>query len=285
MSDFYLKEYGKYEVPETINRLFQLQQELDAEGLTLGIIGLRITDETFFYHITPPDVIPFASTGGAGIHFGFLTDFGAIADLEAAPIVCVSPTNDPPIRYLARNINEFLRMVVTLPYAEDLEAYWPWKEDVKIERLIAQHAEYAEEKWLRTRAIIRERLKDHFQLTEIEVGKTIREALKERASAVAMETFDGLGVIGKTSSQNRKFRFDPERSESDGERQRMEEFLETADETEKLAFIRDVFYWYVLTPDIHLKTLNVAMRAMKSLGADRGSDRTMSRIELVKTWV
>lgn len=138
MSDFYLKEYGKYDVLETINRLFQLQKELDAEGLTLGLIGLRITDDTFSYYITPPDLIPFASTGGDGIHFGFLTDFGAVKDLENAPIVCVTPTNDPRIRYLSRDIREFLRMVITLPDAENLEYYWPWREEVLVQKIYAE---------------------------------------------------------------------------------------------------------------------------------------------------
>jgi len=285
VSDFYLKEYGNYEVPETILRLFQLENELSSEGLTLGLIGLRITDDHFFYHITPPDLIPFATTCGDGIHFGFLTDFGEVKDLEKAPIICVSPTNDPPIRYVARSIQEFLRMVITLPDAEDLESNWPWKEEVKIEELYVMHAEFADEKWLRNMTIVRERLKEHFQLTEIDVGKTIREALKERASTIIMETHDGLGVMGEGSTQKRRFSFEPERSESDEELQRMAEFLKGADEIEKLAFIRDAFYWYVLTPDIHLKTLNVAMRAMKTLGKNRGYERTMSRMDIVKSWV
>jgi len=285
MSSFYLKEYGTYEVPETVTRLFQLEKELRLEGLTLASIGLRITDETFFYYITPPDLIPFASTGGAGIHFGFLTDFGAEEDLEKAPIVCVSPTAETRIRYIAGNMREFLRMVITLPHAEDLEAYWPWIEEVQIENIYAKHAEYAEEKWLRNMAIVRERLKKHFQLTEIDVGKTIRDALKERASNITYETFDGLGVFGEGSEQNRRYSFDPERSESDEEIKKMERFFGGANDAEKLAFIRDVFYWYVLTPDIHLKTLNVAMRAMETLGADLGYERTMSRMELVKTWI
>lgn len=285
MSDFSLKEYGNYEVPETIIRLFQLESELKAEGLTLALIGLRITDEKFFYYITPPDLIPFASTGGAGIHFGFLTDFGVAEDLEEAPIVCISPTDNIRIRYIARNIREFLRLVITLPYAEDLEAYWPWDREVKMEDIYAKHTEYAEEEWLNNRATVRERLKGHFQLTEIDVVKTIREALTERATNITYDTFDGLGVVGEGSQQNRRYPFDEGRTESDEEQQRMEQFFKDANEAEKLAFIRDAFYWYVLTPDIHLKTLNTVMKAMKTLGKERGYERTFHRMEWAKLYI
>jgi hypothetical protein len=65
---------------------------------------MRLEKSNFRYFITPPDLITFISTGGDGIHFGFLTDFGQVEDLEEAYIVCVSPTNDPPLKIVARNL-------------------------------------------------------------------------------------------------------------------------------------------------------------------------------------
>ncbi len=45
------------------------------------MIGFRPSLQDDSYSITPPDLIPFANTGGDGIHFGFLTDFGSVSTL------------------------------------------------------------------------------------------------------------------------------------------------------------------------------------------------------------
>lgn len=102
------KIYGSYEIPDEIYKLYELEKELNDIDLSLDMIGFRPSIHDDSYSITPPDLIPFANTGGDGIHFGFLTDFGSVPALTEAPIVCVSPTNDPPIRYMANNIKEFL---------------------------------------------------------------------------------------------------------------------------------------------------------------------------------
>ena len=120
MDDTLKSVYSSYEVPKEIHLLHALEEKLNKEGLSLDIIGFQPVTDLFIYHITPPDLIPFAHTGGAGIHFGFLTDFSEVRDLYDAPIVCVSPTNDPPIRYMARNITEFLNLVASVPHAEML---------------------------------------------------------------------------------------------------------------------------------------------------------------------
>jgi hypothetical protein len=58
------------------------------------------------------DVISFARPGMDGIHYGFLTDFGSIDDLENASIVRVSPMDfDDPVKIVARNIHDSLRIL------------------------------------------------------------------------------------------------------------------------------------------------------------------------------
>lgn len=115
MNQLNLNYYGKYAVPETVRGLFEFEQELRAEDLSLDFnLGLIMTQEDIRYMSTPPDVIPFASCGVDGIHYGFLTDFGLVADLEQAYIVCVSPMNmDQEVWIVAANIHEFLRVVYT----------------------------------------------------------------------------------------------------------------------------------------------------------------------------
>ena len=87
-------EYGSLAIPDEILKLIRLEEDLQKEGKTLDTIGFVPIVTEFAYSITPIDVIPFAHTGGDGVHFGFLTDFGRVKNLNDAPIVCVSPTND-----------------------------------------------------------------------------------------------------------------------------------------------------------------------------------------------
>ena len=61
---------------EMIFKLIELEERLNKKEHSLDPIGFMPITQHFSYWITPPDVIPFAHTGGNGIHFGFLTDFG-----------------------------------------------------------------------------------------------------------------------------------------------------------------------------------------------------------------
>ncbi|MFC4410377.1 hypothetical protein ACFOZY_08070 [Chungangia koreensis] len=44
----------------------------------------------------------------------------------------------------------------------------------------------------------------------------------------------------------------------------------------------DAFYWYVLTPDVHLKTLNIILKALKTVGDNSVYDRIFYRMEWTK---
>lgn len=103
--------FGKYDIPPTLQKLIQLQESLqDAEQFFTGF-HFYLSLNGFRYFNTPCDVIEFGNIGADGIHYGFLTDYGTVTDLEAAPIVCVSPMNfDRPSRVVANNLSEFLNV-------------------------------------------------------------------------------------------------------------------------------------------------------------------------------
>lgn len=122
--------YGKYTPPAVFEALYTLDNQLQKEGLSLwdelGFYGGYYHSE---YGNTPWDVIAFGWTGGDGVHYGFLTEFGAVIDLNEAPIVNVTPMGgDEAGVVIANNIREFLSIIAidnSLEYYsfENEEAY------------------------------------------------------------------------------------------------------------------------------------------------------------------
>ena len=108
-------ELGKYKIPTIIQKI---KNYISTNNL-YDFFGFRLTFD-FRYNITPLDIVHFAYTGGNGIHFGFLTDFGLVNSLDDAPIVIIAPTYDPPIRLVAKNLLDFLTYFPTIYDAEDL---------------------------------------------------------------------------------------------------------------------------------------------------------------------
>lgn len=241
--------YGSYQVPPVIHRLLDLSHDYTKKGIDMSLIGFRITGSYSPYSITPPDLIPFAETGGDGIHFGFLTDFGKVQNLESAPIVCVTPSNDPPIRLIARNIGEFLDLVVSVPHAEHLESWWACTTE---EQQMQEDSSFDAETPVEIAKIRNEifaSLRSKFGTKPRAVLPYMREVLRERESNCSLLTLDRLGVMGGNVPWER-YDFDASRAENEAELSRMRIYLSNASSTEaKLAFIRDANYWYVLDRD------------------------------------
>ncbi|MFI2856172.1 hypothetical protein ACH6EH_03415 [Paenibacillus sp. JSM ZJ436] len=240
-----IQAYGSYEIPDMIQRLFQLSHSLAAQGIDMSMIGFRMEDSYFAYSITPPDLIPFASTGGDGIHFGFLTEFGRISQLEEASIVCVTPTDDPPIRLMARNLQEFLDLIVSVHHVETLERWWaykglnqpPWEEEA-----------WADDTplWLQEHhQVIQEALKQHFGAAPRPVLPYFQEILLERQQNCAIDTSDGLGIVGSSAASAGRYPFRDGCPEDEAELQRMSAFFMTSCLEEKLAMLRDLNFRYV----------------------------------------
>lgn len=264
-----LKElYGSYEIPREIHQLFQLEEEFAKKGLTLGQIGFQPINQFYPYAITPPDLIAFASTGGDGIHFGFLTDFHSVPDLNEAPIVCVTPTNDQPIRYMARNIREFLDLAFSVPYVEMLETIWTFENEQQVQELATEFEKDTPRKWKKDRERILTRCREVFGTKKVDVVSYLHEAKKDRAASKRIATLDGLGVgdrhLETTSGQS--FSFSEERKCDEKEMKRMRLFLSQADELEKLAFIRDANYWYIVTSGYDEAVWELLQELLTSMG-------------------
>ena len=61
---------------------------------------------------------------------------------------------------------------------------------------------------------------------------------------------------------------------------RMKNFLSSSNREEKLAFIRDAYYWYVLTPDYDCEVLKLVVELLKSLNLFNEVNRLEYRIEM-----
>ncbi|MCA0755530.1 hypothetical protein KP806_10740 [Paenibacillus sp. N4] len=185
------RQYGRYAVPKTIERLYELEAELgDQMRLKLGLMLDKQGDR---YPCTPPDFIPFAWPGMDGIHYCFVTDFGTVPDLEDAYIAVVSPMDfGSRIWLAARNINDFLRIVCT--ERSVLFNHFP-DAGVYLEHLDKTRRDRADDRDPERMEAIR-RLKDAFALTEIDdMAVYIRKLREERDRAICIRTFDTVGVV------------------------------------------------------------------------------------------
>lgn len=282
MEEMLKYEYGSYAIPEEVFKLMELEEKLNKKGQSLDTIGFMPITHHFSYSITPPDLIPFAHTGGNGIHFGFLTDFGNIKDLNEAPIVCVAPTDDPPVRYLARNIKEFLNLASSVPHVEMLESFWPCNNASSMEAIQNEFLSYSDVEWIKKRERIFSCLQDTFKTEPVNVQEYVEEVLNERNDKITIPTFDGLGIVGGPDSdrKGRRYSFDEQRRQKEHELTRMRDFLSSANEDEILAFIRDANYKYILTPDYDGEVLKLVVELLKSLDLSNEVNRVEYRIEM-----
>ena len=272
--------YGSYNMPDEIKDLQKLEEQLASEDLSLEMIGLRLAYTYNRYSITPPDLIPFADTGGDGVHFGVLTDFGQAETLEAAPIVCVTPTNDPPIRLIARNIADFLDLVSSVPHAEFLEEWWGRRDEAGIAAASEAFCRDAPYERKAERERVQARFQNAFGTRKRNVPTYIHEVLTEREQKIALPTLDGLGVTG-ASGNFQRFEFSSANGGEEREQQRMRSFLANACREEKLAFVRDANYRYILTPDYDADVAELVREVLLAMGLtdeaarmfDLGGDR------------
>ncbi|HZG88198.1 hypothetical protein [Paenibacillus sp.] len=191
----YEANYGKYAVPSMLTQLVELQSQMKHPHGHLLHLYFGLDDVTSRYFMTPVDGIGFARPGADGIHYCFLTDFGVAASLEDAYIVRVSPMDfGDPVRIVARNLKEFLRLLCFRPVAADLL-------DTRVSR--EQYERWNEEYpgWEGTRDdISREaarRVIERFSLEPVgdDLYSYYQELGRERAAAVVAATKDSIGVV------------------------------------------------------------------------------------------
>jgi len=98
-----------------LDRLWKLTGEnrdtfKQTQNLYFSRIGLNLFKDiqNFEYWCTPMNSLTFATTGGDGVHFGFLSDDGEIND--NCPIVMTIPNADMPNTIVGENLLEFLSL-------------------------------------------------------------------------------------------------------------------------------------------------------------------------------
>ncbi|KGR79413.1 hypothetical protein [Ureibacillus manganicus] len=272
------KLYAPYQIPTEIVELFKLEAELKKDELSLEMIGLRPIYEPYAYSITPVDCIPFAETGGDGIHFAFLTEFGKVNSLEEAPIICISPTNDPPIRLVAKNIRDFFDLVSSVPYAELLESIWDFNDEVKLNELIEEMEQDTPTDWKERRHAILNRVKQTFSAKEKQVVTYMKEILDKREKETVISTLDNLGIIGTLNPQASKQKFQFEHPLNQARLNSMKQFLHNANTVERLAFIRDANYYYVVAPGFDEDILHLISDLLVGLNLSAERERLNWRI-------
>lgn len=103
-------------VPPSLSRLFELSKTISTDSRgdkmsSFGEIGLYLSPNLDYqpYASTPSNSATFASTGGDGVHFGFL--FGSEFDKVEPPIVMTVPMNfDLPNVIVGNDLEEFLSL-------------------------------------------------------------------------------------------------------------------------------------------------------------------------------
>lgn len=262
--------YGKYTIPPTLSLLLKTSKEWKQRGIDpLYVIGFYPTTEDHRYFNTPVDVIPFGSTGMDGIHYGFLTEFGSVTDLENAPIVCVVPMDfEQPAKIIARNFAEFLRINekdAGLFYnefqdkADYVETLAQWEEKNKeFDKLYPPDVQKEQ--------AIQAARQDFFRQLKLpnipDPFAHIKQIRVERAQQVVIKTQDQLGVVPNSQApssvaaskpQSTDFFVIKQNEELDIEKLR--DFFQKAEHEQKLAIFRDMTQLSGYESDVKLREL------------------------------
>lgn len=245
------QNYGKYKVPDMLKQAIALEEELRERKMLLGggLIGPSFAELGigYRYESTPIDVIPFAvEDWDDEVHYGFLTDFGTVRNLEEAAIVRVSPYEDDPVQIVARNFREFMQLLAYEPIGvRDLDTQTSEEDYAYLKEEAADVESSLSQKEKDVRSIVRER----FALAPI--GDTyayLQKLGEEREQKIAAATEDGLGVVysGTEAAVAKPVAFDFEEYEDGVHRADLREFFEQASTLDKLVFFRDAqsyFLW------------------------------------------
>ncbi len=227
--------YGKYDQPATLRALNELNQELEQEGYGAeNVLGFYLMDGLSGYFNTPMDVVAFGTTGMDGIHYGFLTDFGMVTDLEVAPIVLVSPMDfDRPAVVVANNIREFIRIVMI----DSSLLYMGYQNEQDYLKVISEYESTPED--LENGRIVRERLEERLHPPVIQDPYTYSEKVRaDRKERIIVPTQDELGILNEHPKDAGRQHTTIVLDEDIGKRE-LETFLSNATYASKLALFRD----------------------------------------------
>ncbi|MEW5591969.1 hypothetical protein ABGT24_00140 [Peribacillus frigoritolerans] len=269
--------FGKYVVPTTLQRLIDLQNDLgDTEDFFLGL-DFYLSLENLRYFNTPSDVIVFGNIGADGIHYGFLTDYGSVTELEVAPIVCVSPMEfDTPTRIVSRNLCEFLRVNLTdgalfYNHFSSEGKYLETKGRWAAEEANSPYQPTENEKRVRER--VQKFLLEIFQLPHIDNPyRYVQDVGLARQRNVSIQTMDGLGVTEPLLQHEKHSPF-PIHKDTDPDLKLLQGYLYSAPFASRLALFRDLQFDYVLqdNPELH----KIVIDTMNKMGLNDEASRLM----------
>ncbi len=246
----------------------------------LNVLGFCAADRSFRYDVTPADAITCLATGSNGLHFAFLTDFGFAESLEQAPIISVATSDDPPIRLVAKNLRDLLRLLVTVGEAEnltlDLEelrdlnydeySLWrPQKVNHKGDRLSSEEYESAVvrfNRFIEERDALREVLRKELGIEPMEDVPGYLEQLRaERAAAVVIETFDKVGILrGSLCEEFEPFDYGTKDTGA------ITAYLAEGSLCRRLAFYRNASFAYIFADDHDAPIRDLTASSLRSDG-------------------
>lgn len=199
--------YGKYSIPKRLNELIAIQKQANDQSLENygDLLGFYFSHEGIDtrYLNTPLDAIAFARPGVDGIHYGFLTDFGQVEDLHEAYIVRVTPMDfEDPVQIVARNINDFVRLICYYPSAINLLHIYSTK--AKIEQFLNEYPIITKEMILNNEEYrVQQILLDALQLEPIDnIEKYFHEIQQERQQETVLPTLDGIGITNRQGASD-----------------------------------------------------------------------------------
>lgn len=260
--------FGKYNVPHTLQRLTDLQDALGDPELFLLGFNFYLSLENSRYFNTPSDVIVFGYIGVDGIHYGFLTDYGSVTDLDEAPIVCICPMDfDRPTRIIAKNLCEFLSVNLTdseLFYNQfdSEENYLTIRDQWDTEAANSEFQVSENEKLVRGR--VTKFLMENLQIPTIRNPYHYVQNIElERQRTVSVQTQDGLGVTTPQLQSEKHIPF-PISKDTAPNLELLQEYLYSAPVASRLALFRDIQFNYVLQDNQELQ--KIVIDAMINMG-------------------
>lgn len=192
---------SNYKAPKLLQQLVEWEGYFANEVAYLEkpsglFLGLDYSQDGYF--CTPVDSIPFASTGGDGIHFALLTDFGVVKDLEEALVVRVSPMDNERVRIVAKNINDFFSLHF---YNESLAWNEFQNEDQYLSHLQEEQNRdsnsewFDHDRWKFEKGRVLNEVKNRFNILPIGQPFTYINNLRiERSFQVTVNTLDSVGI-------------------------------------------------------------------------------------------
>lgn len=260
------RNFGKYDVPPTLQLLIDLEKELGTCEHFYDGLHFYLALSDFRYFNTPCDVIVFGNTGVDGIHYGFLTDYGAVSELEEAPIVCVCPMDfDQPTRIIAKNLREFLRINGT----DDALFYNDFvNEDGYLTFKAGQEVNHAlqplSQRQLSNQRRIQNFLEENIQMPFVpNPYRSIQTLRMQRQEKVSINTQDGLGVIAPNFAYETHSPFEINKDMA-LDLTALQAYLLAAPIPSQYALFRDIQLHYVLADEPLLR--KIVLESMVTIG-------------------